>query len=82
MGKDLPPISLFTYYSLKINFVPFLKSWPATIPCKTIKWATKLLMKKKGFRACVKNKLFNYVRSVGNYAFFLTKFIFSHSYAN
>ena len=27
-------------------------------------------------------KLFNYVRSVGNYAFFLTKLIFSHSYAN
>ena len=31
-------------------FVPFLKSWPATIPCKRkkIKWATKLLIEKKG----------------------------------
>ena len=43
-------ISLFTYYSLKIIFVPFLKGWPATIPCKrkTIKRATKLLIKEKG----------------------------------
>ena len=49
MGKNPLPI-LFTYYSLKIKFVPFLKSWLATIPCKgkTIKWATKLLIKKKG----------------------------------
>ena len=41
---------MFTYYSLKIKFVPFLKSWLATIPCKgkRIKWATKLLIKKKG----------------------------------
>ena len=30
--------------------VPFLKSWPVTIPCKRkrIKWATKKLIKKKG----------------------------------
>ena len=28
------PMSLFTCYSLKIQFVPFLKKWPATIPCK------------------------------------------------
>ena len=26
LGKIPLPISLFTYYSLKINFVPFLKS--------------------------------------------------------
>ena len=50
LRKNPLPVSLFTYYSLKIIFVPFLKSWPATIPCKskTIKWATKLLIKKKG----------------------------------
>ena len=29
-----------------------------------------------------KKELFNYVRSVGNYAFFLTKLIFSYSYVN
>ena len=28
------PMSLFTCYSLEIQFVPFLKKWPATIPCK------------------------------------------------
>ena len=50
MGENPPPISLYTYYFLKIKFVPFLKGWPATIPCrrKTIKWVTKLLIKKKG----------------------------------
>ena len=39
-----------TYYSLKIKYVPFLRSQPATIPCirKAIKWARKLLIKKKG----------------------------------
>ena len=49
-GKHSPLISLFTYCSLKIKFVPFVKIWAATIPCKrkTIKWATKLLFKKKG----------------------------------
>ena len=26
LGKNPQPISLFTYYSLKIKFVPFLKS--------------------------------------------------------
>ena len=43
-------ISLFSNYSLKTKFASFLKSWPATIPCKrrTIKWATKLLIIKKG----------------------------------
>ena len=43
MGKNPLPISLFTCYSLKVKLVPFLKSQPATIPCKrkTIKWATK-----------------------------------------
>ena len=34
VGKNPPPVSLFTYYSLKINFSPFLKCQPATIPCK------------------------------------------------
>ena len=50
LGKNPLPVSLFTYYSLKIKFAPFLKSWPATIPCKTrtIEWATKLLINKKG----------------------------------
>ena len=43
-------ISLFTYYSLKIKFVTFLISEPATIPCKrkTIKWTTKFLINEKG----------------------------------
>ena len=54
LGENTLPISLFTRYSLKINF---------------------------GFCACVK-KLFNYVRLVGKYAFFLAKLVFSHSYAN
>ena len=50
MGKNPLPISPFTYISLKIKLVPFLKSSPATIPCKRkmIKVATKLLIKKKG----------------------------------
>ena len=49
MGKNPLPITLFTYYSLNIKFVPFLKSKPATIPCnrKTIKWATKPPIKKE-----------------------------------
>ena len=49
MGKNPLPISPFTYISLKIKFVPFLKSSPATIPCKRkmIKVATKLLIKKR-----------------------------------
>ena len=49
LGKIPLPISLFTYYSLKVKFVPFLKSEPATIPRKrkTIKWATKPPIKKK-----------------------------------
>ena len=34
LGKNLLPVSLFTYYSLKIKFSPFLKCQPATIPCK------------------------------------------------
>ena len=34
VGKNPPPVSLFTYYSLKIKFSPFLKCQPATIPCK------------------------------------------------
>ena len=43
MGKNSLTVSLFTYYSLKIKFVSFLKSYPATIlfKRKTIKWATK-----------------------------------------
>ena len=36
LGKNPLPISLFTYYYLKIKFVPFLKSQPATIPCKMV----------------------------------------------
>ena len=82
---------------MKIIFVPFLKCWPATIPCKrkTIKWATKLLIKKKGKgkkRAGEKDlecghaqktkKLFNYVLLVAKCAFFVANLIFSHSYAN
>ena len=49
LRKNPRPISLLTYYSLKIKFVPFLKSYPATIPCKgkTIKWATKPPIKKE-----------------------------------
>ena len=51
LGKNPLPISLFsTYYSvLKIKFVPFPKSQPATIPCKikTIKWVTKAPIKKE-----------------------------------
>ena len=49
LGKNPLPVTLFTYYSLKIKFVPFLKSKPATIPCKrkTIKWATKPPIKKE-----------------------------------
>ena len=34
VGKNPLPVSLFTYYSLKIKFSPFLKCQPATIPCK------------------------------------------------
>ena len=75
LEKNPLPTSLFTFYSLKIKFVPFLKGWPATIPCK-IKWATKLLLKKKGkgekrqvqILACAHawktKKLFNDVRLV------------------
>ena len=49
MGNNPLPITLFTYYSLNIKFVPFLKSKPATIPRKrkTIKWATKPPIKKE-----------------------------------
>jgi len=36
LGKNPLPISPFTYYYLKIKFVPFLKSQPATIPCKRV----------------------------------------------
>ena len=43
------PMSLFTSYSLKIKFVPFLKIWPATIPCKKDdKVDKKVLVTKKG----------------------------------
>ena len=78
MEENPLPISLFTFYSLKARFVPFLKGWPATIPCKrkTIKWATKLLIKKEGKGKKSKSrfwlvrmhekqkKLFNYVKLV------------------
>ena len=49
MGNNPLPITLFTYYSLNIKFVPFLKSKPATIPRKrkTIKWETKPPIKKE-----------------------------------
>ena len=49
-GKIHGPFHCLPTTSLKIIFVPFLKSWPATIPCKRkkIKWATKLLIEKKG----------------------------------
>ena len=48
-GENTLPISLFTYYSLKIKFLPFLKSWPVAILCKrkTIKWVAKLLIRRK-----------------------------------
>ena len=44
------PNSLFTYYFLKTKFVPFLKSWPATVSCKKkdSKVGKKMLIKKKG----------------------------------
>ena len=50
--KNPLPISPFTYISLKIKFVPFLKSSPATIPCKrkTIKVGNKTAYKKEGQR--------------------------------
>ena len=50
LGKNRLPILLFTYYSLKIKFAPFLKRRPTTVPCKRrmIKWATRLLINKKG----------------------------------
>ena len=42
-------MSLFTCYALKIKFVPFLRSWHATIPWKKDdKVGRKLLIKKKG----------------------------------
>ena len=42
-------MSLFTSYSLKIKSVPFLKIWPATIPCKKDdKVGKKVLVTKKG----------------------------------
>ena len=34
LRRNLLPILLFTYDALNIKFVPFLKSWPATIPSK------------------------------------------------
>ena len=43
LGKNPLPISLFTYYYLKIKFVPFLKSQPATIPCKRVSQQDKFL---------------------------------------
>ena len=47
LGKNPRQFRMFTYFSLKIKFAPFLKSKPATIPWKgrRIKWATKLLIK-------------------------------------
>ena len=49
MRKNTLPVSLFTYYSLRTTFVPFLKSRPATILCKKDdKVGKKLLIKKKG----------------------------------
>ena len=46
-GENPLLILPFTYYSLKIKFVPFLKSWPVTIPCKgkTINWTAKVLIR-------------------------------------
>ena len=44
---------------------------------------SKLIRKKvKIAHAWKTKKLFNYVRLVGKYAFFLPKLVFSHSYAN
>ena len=44
---------------------------------------SKLILKKvKIAHAWKTKKLFNYVRLVGKYAFFLPKLVFSHSYAN
>ena len=39
----------FTYYSLQIEFVPLLERKPPRMSCKgkTIKWATKLAIKRK-----------------------------------
>lgn len=34
LGRNPLPILLFTYDALNIKFVPFLKSWQATIPSK------------------------------------------------
>ena len=49
LRKKPLPMSLFTSYSLKIKFVPFLKIWPATIPCKKDdKVGKKVLVTKKG----------------------------------
>ena len=49
MRKNPLPMSLFTCYALKIKFVPFLRSWHATIPWKKDdKVGRKLLIKKKG----------------------------------
>ena len=41
------PISLFTYYSLLIKFVPFLKNQPVTIPCKKKKMTSEQETEKK-----------------------------------
>ena len=49
LRKNPMPISMFTFYSLKTKFVPFLKRGPATIPCKKDdKVGQKLLIKEKG----------------------------------
>ena len=54
LGKNPLPILLFTYYSLKIKFVPFLESQPATIPCK--RKTTKSGAREKDRNRFAKNK--------------------------
>ena len=63
---------------------------------KTIKWATKPPIKKEKSKKRERErkieidprmrekqkKLFNHVRLVGKYVFFLAKLVYSHSYAN
>ena len=49
-GENSPLLILpFTYYSFQIEFVPLLERKQAKMSCKgkTIKWATKLAIKRK-----------------------------------
>ena len=75
LGNNPLPTSLFTYYSLKSEFVPLLKSYPATIPCKkkTTKWATRPPIKKEK-----KGKKRAREKDRSRFA----QLVLSHSYAN